>query len=239
MNRSTRIIGSLAVGAIALGVPAAFASSAFAATNHAVTAETLLINRPDGGGGPNPWAWDTMERTLTIQSLGKVLITSAMASANPELTPFGGQVMYQYDATLQDKGTFKDIPGQLTPNQGGHDAGKVLKPTQVTGTVTGTGDFGVFYSTKKVNSDRDYANLGVPIRQRGDVDPSYTWPELAFPSGTQFVGVNEFNFYYSYTVPAFTVTIHGVKHTVKAQHWVDSAANGDGQLQGDGNITGR
>jgi hypothetical protein len=238
-----------AVGILAgAGATAASAATTPAYHGHSstVTAVTRLINRNDGGGGPNPWAYDTMTRTLAVTSLGKVTITPAMVTANSALAPYLGQVMYQYDATLHDVGTFKDIPGQLTPNQGGRYLGDVLKPTQVSGPMSGYGDFGLFYSTAKVNSPRTFANEGVPIRLKNGQNtayPSYTWPELAFPAGTSFVGVNEFDFGYVYQVPATvrTVVIHGVKHVIRtrAQNWADTAANGDGQLQHDGNITGR
>jgi hypothetical protein len=234
--RLRTIIGSVATGVIALGVPAALAASASAATNHTTTAVTHITNRYDGGGNGN-WAYDSFNRTLTIEYLGK---SADLAYA---ATP------YMYTAQLKDTGTFRDIPGAFTPNQGGHDAGKVLRPTQVTGAMNGFGDFGVFYSSARVNSPHTYANEGVPIRLRGVIQnglpqfASPAWPELAFPAGTTFSGVNEAWWGYTYQVPATvrTVTIHGVKHVIrtKAQNWVDAAWNGDGQLPHDGNITGR
>jgi hypothetical protein len=211
-----------------------------------VTAVTKIIARNDSGGN-GTWAYDgtranPMVRTLTINPLG--VVTPAMVTANPALAPVLGY--HIYNASLADKGGFLDIPGAYTPNQGGRDLGKVLKPVQVAGTFTGFGDFGVFYASSKVNSPHSYANLGVPIQLRGAqnlADPSSTWPELAFPAGTTFVGLTEFDWGYTYTVPGTvrTVVIHGVKHVIhgKAQTWADTAANGDGQLRGDGNITGR
>ena len=224
----------LTLGAIGI-LATAGAASASAAVTRPLTAVTHITNRHDGGGNGN-WAYDTFTRILRVQYLGKV--TAAQIAANPALatTP------YMYTASLSDTGTFKDIPGAFTPDQGGKDLGKVLKPNQVTGTMNGYGQFGVFYASHK-----DARGL-VPSHLKGAelnaLYPSSTWPELVFPAGTTFNGVSEFNFDYSYTVPAATITkvVHGKKVTVhlKAEHWQDSASNGDGQLpRGDGNITGR
>jgi hypothetical protein len=233
-----------AAAAVIAGAGAGVANAATVHTHGVTTAVTRITNRYDGGGAGN-WAYDTFGRTLTIDYLGHV--TAAQIAADPALaaTP------YEFDATLTDAGTFKDIPGALTPNQGGHDAGRVLGPDQVTGTMTGTGQFGLFYASARPNSARTFANSGVPIRLRGPVQnalyPSYTWPELAFPSATTFADLNESGFAYYYHVPAETVTsvrwVHGHKvtthRTLRAQNWADTAWNADGQAPGDGNITGR
>ena len=54
-----------------------------------------------------------------------------MVAANPALTPYVG--MYQYNAQVHDKGTFKDMPGAFTPNQ--DRARQHLRPVQVSGPV--------------------------------------------------------------------------------------------------------
>lgn len=237
MHKATRALGWVAAAAIAAGVPAtALASNASAAVRHPVTAVTHISNRDDGGGG-GVWAKDSFTRTLTVNYLGKV--TPAQIAANPALatTP------YIYNAQLSDQGSFRDLPGQLTPNQGGHNAGRVLKPVQVSGPMSGYGQFGVFYASAKAH------NGLVPTALRGSINsayPSSTWPELAFPAGTTFSGVSESGYDYNYQAVPFTkyivkvvngkrviVPVHGFK-----QHWDDSAWNGDGQLRADGNITG-
>ena len=224
----TRRIGGASVAALAVVTLGTVAANA--ATLHGsapVTATTKIINRPDSGGAGN-WAYDTMTRTATWTYLGK---------AGPAATP------YQYQVTLRDAGTFKDIPGAYTPNQGGRYAGTILKPAQVSGTITGTATAGVFDASAKVNSPRTFANLGVPIRLSGATQngryPTGTWAEDAFPAGTVFAGVSLLDWGWDYAVPAVTVTVHGVRHTVKAQDWSDTAGNGGGQLRGDGQITGR
>lgn len=216
------------------------AASASAATHHVTTttATTNIKNRPDSGGGGNTWAIDRFSRQLVLNYEGRS-IDPAMAA-----TP------YMYSAQLNDQGTFLDLPGQLTPNQGGHNLGKVLKPRQVAGTMKGNGYFGLFYSSTKAHSPRSYANLGVEISENDhgvvtglNFHGSSTWPELAFPAGTVFSGVNEVQFRYQYDVPAWNTfrTVNGHRVTIHhpAQRWVDASYNNDGQVRSAGNITGR
>jgi hypothetical protein len=250
MKTTIYAAAAIAGGVLAAGLGAGAAHAAVLPAHHggSVTATTVIVNRLDSGGNGN-WAYDSFKRVVTWNYLGKV--TPAQITADPALaaTP------YEYDATIADTGTFKDIPGAFTPNQGGRDAGDILKPTQVGGPMSGFGDFAEFYTSAKVNSPRTFANLGVPRRLSGPVQnalyPSYTWPELAFPAGTTFAGLNEFDFGYKYVVPATTTytfkhelvngkwTLVKVAHHHAAQTWNDTAANGDGQLRYDGNITGR
>jgi hypothetical protein len=122
MSRKTNIIiASAAASASLLGVAGMTAASASAATHHVVTttATTQIKNRPDSGGNGN-WAIDRFSRTLVLNYEGRV--SAEEIAANPALaaTP------YKYSAQLNDSGTFLDLPGQFTPNQGGHNLGKVL-----------------------------------------------------------------------------------------------------------------
>jgi hypothetical protein len=220
------LLQTAAVTLGAIGVLAtAGAASASAATVHPLTAKTQITNRLDGGGNGS-WAYDTFNRVLSLQYLGK--------SADPA----HATAPYMYDAQVRDTGTFKDIPGKYTPDQGGKDLGLILKPNQVTGTMEGSGQWGVFYASSKDARGLVPSHLNGPALNT--LYPSSTWPELAFPQGTVFNGVSEFNYSYEYTVPATTVTHNGHKHVYKAQTWLDTASNGDGQLShADGNITGR
>ncbi|HLM88196.1 MAG TPA: hypothetical protein VK284_04075 [Streptosporangiaceae bacterium] len=227
----------------AVGVLAgAGATAASAATTPPVrgeiTAVTHISHRYDGGGAGN-WAVDKFSRTLQIQYLGK------------STDPAYAKTPYMYTATISDTGTFVNLPGQLAPNQGGSHHGQVMKPNQVSGTMTGSGQFGLFYASAK-----DARGL-VPRALNSfalNANPAYgspVWPELAFPAGTVFSGVNEAGFGYYYNVPALTVThvtykwVHGkkvaVKHVqaLKAQNWADTAWNDAGQAPRDGQILGR
>jgi hypothetical protein len=151
---------------------------------------------------------------------------------------------FMYWAQVSDTGTFRDVPGALTPNQGGHNAGRVLRPGQVTGPMTGSGQWGLFYASSKAHNGLAPTVLkGVKLNA---LYPSSTWPELAFPVGTTFVGLAESWYDYNYQAVPFTKhvvkTINGKKVIVKVtgfrQHWEDAAFNGDGQLPRDGNILG-
>jgi hypothetical protein len=240
MRKSTRVLGWAATGIMAAGIPLGLAaSSASAATHHPLTATTKIVNRLDNGGN-GPWAHDTMTRTATVNFLGKV--TQAMVDANPALAPYLGTFMY--NGSIQDKGTFKDIPGAFAPNQSGHNLGKHLRPTQVSGPMTGSGYWGVFYASQKAH------NGLVPQQLRGahlnSLYPSSVWPELFFPAGTTFQGVNEGAYDYNYQAVPHTKyvvkTVNGKRVIVKvikfAQHWEDSSWNNDGQLPRDGQILG-
>jgi hypothetical protein len=218
--------------AAALAVPVALtigSAAAGAATTHGtVSATTKITTRYDSGGAGN-WAYDgtrsaPMDRVVTFTYLGK---------GGPAADP------YQYEVTLTDsKGDFQTIPGALTPNQGGRDAGRTEPATQLTGTINGFADYTVDASAK-VSNPREFANLGVPVALRGVVQnaayPTSTYPENAFPAGTTF-NVNLFDWGWTYEVPAKVTVVHGHKHTTKAQTWVDSLANGAGQDTRDGNI---
>ncbi len=221
--RLSRLVAATVLPLAGLGTMAAFATAdgASAAHNPVQVDQTKIVNRYDGGGG-GYWAYDSFGRTLQLQYLGK---------SGPAATP------YAYTAMLVDGGSFRDIPGALTPNQGAPYTGKVLKPGQVTGSMNGYGQFAVFYTSAKApRSDL------VPAVLRGttiNANPTYassTWPGLAFLRGTVISGLSETGFSYTYVVPAVAGTT--TVHAQKAQKWVDSAWNGDGQLKGDGNITG-
>ena len=223
------------LGAVGLAVASAgtlAATAAGASTTHGtVTATTRIIQRYDGGGAGN-WAVDSFTRKLTLTYLGK--------SGDPAHP-------YAYTAYLADDGGFTDLPGQLTPNQGGRYAGTVLKPVQVAGSMTGYAQWNVFdASTKAVRGLVPTSLRGLTLNANSAYATS-TWPELAFQSGTTFAGVNLGSWDWGYHVPALTVTsvriVHGHKVTVRrvlrAQNWDDGSYSGAGQLRGDGQITGR
>jgi hypothetical protein len=232
VNRLKKYALAGLTAAVAAGVPATLAaSSASAAVRPPVTASTQIVNRADNGGH-GIWAHDSFTRKLVLNYLGKS--TDPLHAAAP----------FMYNALIQDKGTFTDIPGRFTPDQGGNDLGKHLRVIQVSGPMSGYGQFGLFYASARAH------NGLVPTVLRGEhlnsLYPSPTWPELAFPTGTTFVGVGEAAYDYNYQAVPFTkhtaklvngkwviVTTHGYR-----QHWEDSSWNGDGQLGGKNNIIG-
>jgi hypothetical protein len=206
----------------------------------AVEAVTTIVNRDDSGGG-GTWAKDSFTRDLQVFYLGK--------SADPA----HAAAPYMFYATVSDKGTFRDLPGQLTPNQGGNNAGKMLKPGQVTGPMSGSGAWSVFYASQKPHKGLAPQRLGSAISNL----PAYasaTWPELAFPAGTVFQGpdgqpadaMNEISWGYQYQAVPFTKyvvkTVSGKQKIVKVtgyrQQWRDTSLNDAGQLPRDGNVLG-
>ena len=220
-----RWIAALA-GAATLSALAATAASASphpAPHSQRLTAVTRMVGRDDSGGNGN-WAKDYFERTLTItQEPGTV----PLADCSPTAT-----TCYAFTASLSDWGFFRTIPGAYTPNQGGTDAGAVIKGT-VYGNMHGSGDFATFYATALPS-----AHL-VPHVNVGNSNPSYLWPELAFAPGTTITGLNEdpWGYYYS----ARVLVRHGWWHRrYEIQRWADTSvpANDDGQGATAGNISG-
>ena len=211
----------IAITVLAAGAAiAATAESASAAPHPApagtYTATTHLTNRPDGGA-VGTWALDDMTRTLTIKVTG---------------TP--GH--YTDTATVTDEGTFAVIPGALTPNQApGRYAGDRITahPAVWLALVNGTAHY-AFTSTALPSS---LPNLGVPRTENGgagtDEQTTGDWYAQAFgPAAVVSQDGILNNWGWDYT--AFVV--HGAGLGI--QEWTDSAANGGGNLPGDGNISG-
>lgn len=208
-----------AVAVPALGATAASATLAPAPPPHSLTALTWMVDRDDSGGVGN-WAKDYFIRDLTITLEGP----AAKTDCGVEVTS-----CYAYTASLKDGGTFSTIPGAYTPNQGTDPGGHILR--HAAGQMNGYGDFATFYATSLPDM------WLVPHVNNGDTNPSYLWPELAFPGGTTFTGLNEnpWAYYYSAKVP---VTGPGQHYIV--EQWADTSApaNDDGQGATAGNITG-
>ena len=221
-----RWLAVLAAAAVpALGVSAASASLQPAPHSHSLTAATWMVNRDDSGGNGN-WAKDYFVRDLTITPQGPVVKTDCGT---------GATTCYAFTASLKDGGTFRTIPGAYAPNQGTDHGGHIHGT--VTGEMNGYGDFATFYATSQPDMRL------VPHVNNGDVNPSSTWPELAFPGGTTFTSLNEnpWGYYYSaqVRVPAPPNPWH-LRFRTEHQQWADTsaAANDGGQGATAGNITG-
>lgn len=196
-----------AVGIMAVGASA----STVAHYRHywPVTATTRIVNRDVSGNNGN-WAKDRGTRTVTIRG------GYSVAPSNCGVTTGS---CYAYTATLEDEGSFRTISGAFTPNQ--VVPGLHLKSV-VNGSFKGSAQFATFYATTKPNA------YLVPRFLSGDANPTSTWPELLFHSGTTFAGLTIAPWSWSYH--AFT--------SCGYQHWTYSSSNGDGNLAGDGNIVG-
>jgi hypothetical protein len=257
MSKLTTILAAAAAPAALAGILLSTAGQASAsvtlASAHgqkAIEAVTTIAGRDDSGGSGGTWAKDNFTRDLQVFYLGK------------STDPAHAQAPYMFTAQLKDQGTFRDLPGQLTPNQGGKNAGKVLKTGQVSGPMSGYGQWATFYASQKPHNGLAPTHLGKSVANL----PAYassTWPELVFPAGTVFTGpdgqqasaMNELAWGYQYSAVPFTKwivkTVHGkpvldpkthkpvlVKISGYKQNWSDTAFNGAGQLPRDGNILG-
>lgn len=237
--------------AAALGVAAtALAMGATAASAHTLTlppvtyhATTYLADRPDSGNGtPEYWADDYMNRSLAITLAG-----------NNGLT--GAAEVWDYTATVTDKGYFTAIKGVQTPNQAAPYTGDVIK-SDASGPMQGYADFS-FTATSLPDST---PNLGVVTYENDHgvpaTDSTSTWYELAFPGGTTFGGAGIGDWSWSYHATVKTTTLkpywswtYKHHHWVRVlrwlpvthysnQHWVDAYNNNYGDAAGDGNISG-
>jgi hypothetical protein len=181
-----------------------------------LTTHTLLINRPDSGGGGNNWAKDNMLRTLVITQTAHNTTTG----------------VYSFTATLTDEGTFTTVAG-LTPNQGGPYAGK-RELHVVTGRVNGYGTYAFTATRLPVAGDMPTtSNTATPA---GD-ETTGKWYMQAFPHSTVFdannPGIQHWIWTYTYNQTAKV----GATMVNLAEYWVDSEAGG-GQRLADGNIDG-
>jgi hypothetical protein len=205
---------TLAPAAVLLAAPAASASAyvprvAAPATYRAVT---YLTNRPDGGNG-GTWATDTVTRTLTITVAG---------------TPGS----YHDTATVTDTGTFAPIGGALTPNQSTPGKRIAARPQVFYAAIFGTAHYS--FTARALPSSAP--NMGVPASENGaPVTPGQStssWYLQAFPSSAVAspVGITTWGWDYAALVIS--------RGALRFQQWADTSSNGDGDLPGDGNITG-
>jgi hypothetical protein len=131
---------------------------------------------------------------------------------------------WTFKATLTDDGAFTTIKGAQVPNQAAPWTGETIR-SAVTGLMTGYANF-TFTASKLPSSslvprfENDHGNV--------PADDTSTWYMLAFPAGTTFGGAGIGNWGWTY----LTFTRTGL------QFWADTAANGYGDLAGDGQITG-
>jgi hypothetical protein len=211
--RNTKLaIAALAIapGIALLAVPAASASPHAATTTYKAT--TSLTARPDGGNG-GTWATDTTSRTLAITATG---------------TP--GH--YVDTATVTDTGTFALIGGALAPNQSTPGVRITARPQVLYTQISGT----AHYSFTSDSLPSSAPNLGVPRAEAGaPVTPQQGTPDwYAQAFGPSAVVSQDGITDYSWTYNA------GVNHfgALEFQQWTDSSSNADGNLPGDGNITG-
>lgn len=209
MTYKTRIAAIAATAVTAIGIGAGLAGTANAAPS-TTTLTTHVINRPDSGNG-GVWAYVNIKNRV---------VTVTQDTVNPATTPTGYNA---YTAVVTDNGTFVTVEGAGTPNQ-------FVPGTKVTHAVTGTFSGGISYTITAPDGDT-LVNSGTTAEENDALatptgeNTTAEWPEKAFTSSAN-VTVTEGN------------TWSWTYKTAAGEQWVDSAANGDGNLSTDGNITG-
>jgi len=196
-------------------------ASVIPAGHWSFTANTLLVNRDDGGNGsPDPyWAKDKLRRTAILRETGSA----------PKSDCGGKGSCYGYSLALGDVGSFDTIPGRQTPNQSGPYAGETEQGA-VTGHVAGSLEFGQFYSTSLPQGG---PNAGVPTLVNGDTPSTGDWPWLFFAPGTKlYQGGSQVN------ENTISEPYWGWAYAWGTQSWVDASWNNYGDNPGDGNIIG-
>lgn len=222
MRIKSKILAALAALALSGGT-IAVTGTAYASTPHllgltshvqaiAYRATTSLTNRPDSGNGGD-WATDTIGRTLTI-------------------TVTGTPGHYTDTAVVGDTGTFVLIPGALAPNQSAPGVRISSRPSVLFTSISGT----AHYSFTSDSLPSSAPNMGVPTSEDGaPVTPGQStssWYLQAFSPSAVVSPGGITTWEWDYTA---YVNSHGA---LRIQQWADSSSNGDGNLPGDGNITG-
>ncbi len=208
------------IAAAAVTVAAIAAVTASTTTAHAapLAAVTQVTNQPVNGNG-GTWADGSFTRTLTVTAD----ITAADCSA---LAGYTAAADTCYTATVTDKGSFAAVAGALTPNQATAGA-KITGAAR--GTVAGTASYLLYAPTTDLPAT---ANVEVTQDDAGTAPAGdhavADWPAQAFATpASVFVAYANGGNGWSWT------------YKTACETWTDSAANGAGNLAGDGNITGK
>jgi hypothetical protein len=219
---------ALAVTALAglgltAGVTAASAAThPAAATTTTFTAVTSVTKHPDSGTQGDNWANDNFTRTATIKRGAEVSVSNCPGS--------GTGKCYFYTGKLSDSGTFASVAGVASPRTA------VLLDQSLTGTFAGGSTSIEFWSSWKTPNVAD-----VPKTVSGTVsgrETSTNWVEQFFGAGAVFNsaanpgGPDLGNWSWKYTLN------FGSNKACPndAYQWIDSATNGGGSENGDGNI---
>lgn len=208
------LLGSAVAFVAASGIAVGVGGNVAHASSTTVTAVTNIVNRPDNGNG-GTWAYDG-SKTAPLQRTLTVTVAADQAGVANGFTKF--------DATITDKGSFTTVLGALAPNQ---VVPGVKIAHQVKGSVNGT------YSLTVVAPSTDALTGVVPATEDDNfaapaaTNTTSNWPKLAFASADNVV----------VTGGAYSWTYVSAPNA--CEKWVDSSANGDGNLAGDGNITGK
>ncbi|HEV2451416.1 MAG TPA: hypothetical protein VGS62_05775 [Streptosporangiaceae bacterium] len=227
--------------ALALAVGLSLAASAAQATTPpaTVTAVTAISHRPDGGVNGS-WAQDNFTRTVTVHRGGTVSLSNCPGSTTGKC--------YSWTFVITDKGTFTTEPAGGPPIYNGSAPRTGTLDLQVTGTMAGGTATGAFFTDQQAApcavSGTKCVSTSVPATEDDhDSLPSgesttTNWVEQFFPAGSVFNsaansgGPDLGDWSWTYTL-AFGKDSQCPND---AYRWVDSALNGGGSLNTDGNI---
>jgi hypothetical protein len=222
----------------AAALPLAAVSAQASAPPATVTATTTIQQRPDGGNFGN-WAQDNFKRVATIHRGGAVALSNCPGSTTGKC--------FVWTFVIADSGTFTTEPAGNLAIYNGNAPRTGTLDTQVTGTFAGGTKTGTFFTdqnaapctlsgTKCVSSlvptsenDQD----GLP---QGETTTG-NWVEQFFSSGVFNSAANPGgpdlgSWSWTYTL-AFGKDAACPNDSYR---WVDSAANGGGAVNTDGNI---
>jgi hypothetical protein len=202
----------------------------------AVTATTVLSNRPDGGTHDNPvpgtnqtWANDHFTRVVSIQRVSQVSVSNCPGSDTGRC--------YLWIGEISDSGHFTTNPTS-TSGSGSPQAGKTLD-TAVTGIFAGGSKTIEFFSSRKTASasrvpatENDHGVL--PAGRH----TTTKWVELFFVHGAVFnsaanPGGPDLG-HWSWTYTAGFGSNSACPND--AYRWVDAANNGGGARNTDGDV---
>lgn len=196
-------------GLVAVAI-AGSGAAAFAATSSSPSASVTAVTRvTDRPDSGHGGTW-------AFDSFKRTL-TVRLDSPQPASGVPAGDLAYT--AAITDQGEFSTVPGALAPSQ----AVPGVKVTHgVTGELNGTYAYTVYApaadSLAGIVPQAEDDNFAAPVNTTGN------WPSLAFATTA---GVVSSGGAYNWT------------YATACETWTDSSGNGDGNLAGDGNVTGR
>jgi hypothetical protein len=206
--KTTRKIISVAVGTAVIAAGAALTASAAHAATGATTTVTQQVINRPDSGHSGPWAYDNLTRVLAVTDEGV-----DPSNASLEL----------YTATLTDTGTFTTIQNALTPNQ-------TVVGSKIANVVSGGASGSINYTLTAPVGDALVTPVTLQTEDDSFAAPASAnttgnWPGKAFTNGLTGLSITEGAWAWTYTSGA-------------GEQWADTSVNGDGNLPGDGNITG-
>lgn len=208
-KRTIIMAAGAAVAALAVAGPASASTTTQTVRSFIFPVKATTTVRTQANGNGGIWATVAVQRTATVSGGAPVL-------------PFhcgpGASRCFAYSAVVKDTGSFRTYRFALTPNQ--FIPGRHIRSV-VTGRVDGSYSFAFFASTTP-NA------FIVPRFFSGPFFAVAGWPKLFFPFGTRFSPV---------LITGYQVT-YGAWTRCGPQRWINSSANGHGNLPFDGNIRG-